>query len=316
MTRKQALILRLTLLTVSGSGLAAIARAQPVSRMASKDSAITAMATCKLPPISGNQDRVRLVLDGKAAPLAQRKTVFAAYERCAQNGDVNAQDLIGSLYYMGDSLPDALVTRDVNKARLYLSNAAAHGSVEDMAKMAEIEFAGQRYPSAMVWAQLFGHYSGAASDNAKSAGYFAHLLTRLSQHLHGDDMDAVTNDMNAFVSQYDKDVRDYTRAASSPAGGDMKWVNSNIPSPIPSYSGQRVDYCYADYLIAFRADGSVEDAWMLDAFPDAQTGRRLLASTFRLRLAATEGTRAPRYVEVPVMYGVAVINNDPRLLSH
>src|SRR5690348_11223002 len=90
-------------------------------------------------------------------PLAVRQQRLAALERDAQTADQGELYLLGSLYEMGPHASGAPVARDLDKATLYLGNAALRGSLLAMAKMAEIKLATRNYREAMIWAQVFAH---------------------------------------------------------------------------------------------------------------------------------------------------------------
>lgn len=65
-------------------------------------------------------------------PQADREQLFVEEEKLAQSGDGEAEYVIGSLYRIGQRTSP--LPRDLDKARLYLSNAAIHGDIEAMAK--------------------------------------------------------------------------------------------------------------------------------------------------------------------------------------
>lgn len=204
---------------------------------------------------------------------------------------------------MGEHLPDALTTRNPDKARLYLSNAAANGQILDMAKMAELEFAEQHYEAAMVWAQLYGHYDNLLpSANKPSYGYLAELLKRLSEQVRESEMPNIMNDVRAFIAQYDKAIHsDLDQWLVSPAADDFRWASTDITGPSSSYTGERPRSCFSEFLMAFRPDGSAADAWMIYALPDIQIGKQLLHGAMRMRLVPVSKPGL-RYVHVPIIY--------------
>jgi hypothetical protein len=253
----------------------------------------------------GRFDLVNLLDPDK--PLAERKAVFTHYQEQALAGDTSDQYIVGSLYRIGARLGDNVVDRDPDTAGRYLSTAAAHGYVHAMAKMAEIELAAKRPLEAMIWAQLYGHYSldvaeGATADKGGN-GYYAGLLQRVYAVFDGSQQDTMLRDLNAFIAAHDADIRDgLARNVAQYQSGTMREKISmmHYDSMAAKISGRRNDDL-AEYLIAFAPDGHAEQAWMLDAMPDIALGRELRTVALRVRVNAGSGPGL-RYALVPIQY--------------
>ncbi len=88
-------------------------------------------------------------------PAAERSQAFAQVMALANAGHVHAQNLAGTLYWKGSAVAGSPVQQDLAQARALLGNAATHGDVTSMSRMAELELEAQQWQAAMVWAQLF-----------------------------------------------------------------------------------------------------------------------------------------------------------------
>jgi len=250
--------------------------------------------------------RLSRLLDGDSAQ-ADRAAIFDEFKRRALAGDIYAQYVIGSLYRAGEHLPHGFVKDDPDEAARYLSTAAAHGYLNAMAKMAELELARGHALEAMIWAQLYGHYSGAAKptkdDRNKAGDYLADLLHRIYDRFDNARMGEVDRDLNAFVAEHDADVRagmkaNRRRYASSSAGPTKKLDLKFQPPPTDPLHGRRDTL--ADYVVAFGPDGHAEQAWLLDAVPDMRTGIELKSVALRMQVDADASTTALRYALLPV----------------
>lgn len=261
-------------------------------------------SSCKIP---GERDPFHVVLDGKAATRGQRQAVLSKLDECAQNGSVASQNFIGALYWMGEALPDSLVLRDPQKALTYLSNAAAHGDIQDMAKLAEIELAQGHTEAAMIWAQLYGHYLPLRPGRpAVHHSYLAELVARIDTNFDPKNMPAAIAHADAFVARYDVDIRAY-RAHWKHRGPhhthDLRIRSrGRLPAPMQlSSSGQRPYSGFADYLVGVDPAGKVDHTWLLDAYPIRSTGRQLRPVAMSTRFS-TSGKADPRYAILPVVY--------------
>jgi hypothetical protein len=241
------------------------------------------------------------VLD-KNVPIAERRRALSQIEQEAQTGDQHDLYVLGSLYHMGQHATGSLVQQDLARASLYLGNAATRGSVLAMAKMAEIKLATQQYREAMNWAQIYGHYALLLPKGDRPHdGYAAELVQRIIDRLGKSAMPEVMGDVNSFIASHDADIR---------AGTDSRFTGKVLhpapkSSPYIAPSGRIAPHAgFADYLIAFNADGSVANAWLLDAVPVPDLGLTLRKYAWEMRMAPTKAPNgeALRYAWMPVLY--------------
>lgn len=241
------------------------------------------------------------VLD-RELPLAQRQQALAFIEQQVQTGDQHDLYVLGSLYHMGQRASVSPVPQDLDKATLYLGNAAMRGSVLAMAKMAEIKFAAHQYREAMNWAQIYGHYEMLLPSGSRPHhGYAAELVQRILDRLGPSAMAEVMPDVDAFIAAHDAQIRAgtdsrFTDETPHPASDAKPYIAPD--ARLAPHAG------FADYLIAFKADGSAAHAWLLDAVPDAALGSDLRRYAEEMRLDPATATSGPslRYAWLPVVY--------------
>lgn len=218
-------------------------------------------------------------------PLAQRQALFARIQRQADTGDITAQYFVGSLYRVGDKLQASPVPTDLAKARMYLSNAAIHGHLYAMAKMAEIGLDTGNYREAMNWAQIYAHYLRAEQLLYEPAQnhYVAELLGRISKGFDKNQYPAVVYDLNTFLANYDADIRagiSVTRQIRMEEHSPFVKSSSRFATPRAGF---------ADFLIAIKPDGSVENAWLLDGTPDLSVGYHVRDAIMEMKAPAEPG---------------------------
>lgn len=238
-------------------------------------------------------------------PLAERQEVFAHYKERALEGQTFEQYVVGSLYRSGVQLPGNIVERDLDTARRYISTAAAHGYVNAMAKMAEIELADHHPLETMIWAQLYLHYTeekNASQSNVDAnRGYKADLLRRAFEVFDRKDQALMTQHLNAFVAAHDEDIRAGIKKGSTGSSKMMEKITRlSYDSMTAKFTGRRNDDL-AEYLVAFAPDGTAADAWMLDAMPDVALGKELRVIAMRMRVNEIAGTEI-RYGVLPLQY--------------
>lgn len=239
-----------------------------------------------------------VVLDPQQ-PLALRQKTLAGLEQNAQDDDQAQLYLLGSLYHMGVHASGAPVAQDLDKATLYLGNAALRGSLLAMAKMAEIKLATRKYREAMIWGQVFAHYAMLLPEGERPPeGYIAELVQRILDKLGRSSMAQVMPDVASFIAKHDAGIRAGTR---SHLGG-------KAPRPVPrerpviTPDGRfTMQSGVADYLLVFRPDGSVAHAWLLDAVPEAALGETLRHYVSEMTLPADSGASL-RYAWLPAMF--------------
>jgi TPR repeat protein len=241
------------------------------------------------------------VLD-EHVPLSERQQALSQIEQEAQTGDQHDLYLLGSLYYMGRRASGSLVQQDLDKASLYLSNAAMHGSVLGMAKTAEVMFATHQYREAMNWAQIYGHYALLLPKSGRPHdGYAAELVQRILDKLGRAAMPEVMRDVDSFIASHDAEIR---------SGTDSKFTGENL-HPVPKakpYVTLNARLApragFVDYLLAFKADGSVANVFLLDAVPDPALGSTLRKYAMEMVIApaGADAGNALRYAWMPVTY--------------
>jgi hypothetical protein len=240
-----------------------------------------------------------------AIPLADRQRMLANLEANAtQSDDPHALYMLGSLYHMGQHDPGSPAQEDPKKATLYFSNAAIRGSVLAMAKMAELEMDAGQYREAMNWAQIYAHYASMSKRDRESRGaYAAELVQRVMDQIGESQMTAIMADVNSFVADHDTSIKvgiagetmlNHVHITSS-----RHHVRSILDTSMP-------DTGIADFIVAFKPDGSVANVQLLDAVPrlDVAAILREYAEKMTASPAPDSGDHALRYVWVPT-----VLNN-------
>jgi hypothetical protein len=203
-------------------------------------------------------------------PAAERQQLFADAENAAKAGDTEWQYIVGSLLdERSRTLP---FPHDPNKARIYLSNAAVHGKLFAMAKMAESELAAGNHQEAMNWAQIYDHYLSLQSvGNRPAQDYLGELVARISERLDSRKLAQVQADVAAFVAGNDLSIKAGPRML---AGAKNTASPNFLHQPLHRMHVRReqgsedLRSCFADYLIAFRPDGTVEKTWLVDIVPN------------------------------------------------
>ncbi len=247
------------------------------------------------------------LLDDSTTP-AERQRLFAEAEQRARAGDTQWQYIVGSL--LDEAHPPASIPSDPAQARIYLSQAGSHGKILAMAKMAESELAAGHAQEAMDWAQIYAHYQTLQpADQRPALDYLSELVARISDKLDSRAWPKIQADVDAFIAQHDADIRQGPQVAggASPTHAQPILANHLRRTSIDALRGlARPRSSFADCLIAFRPDGSIDQLWMLDAIPDSRAADTLhdAAITAKLPAAASgNGDRqATRYALISVIY--------------
>jgi len=247
-------------------------------------------------------------------PETQRASLFAKLEKQAQAGDAKALYVVGSLYHIGRSLPASPVERDLAKARLYLSNAATHGEVYAMAKMAEIEAAADHPQDALTWTQIYAHYVLLKSaEERPSEGYLGELVERASRGVRQAQMQDVVDHLNLFITSYDKAVREGSSALQE-RESDMEFVNNPSRSK-PFYSRDYMPPAgFAEYLVGFDAKGIAREVLLIDATPDLKIDPVLrgVVGSYQVRPASDNRKEQLRYAFISGVFDDAKFKLAPR----
>lgn len=229
------------------------------------------------------------VLLNPNAPADERNTLLVELQREARQRDGLALYTLGSLYRLGDEHPAHLVEKNLDKALLYLSNAAAAGVLDAMASASELELSRSNAAAAMVWAQLYVYYqkikNGGESSDAIDQGYAAGLLYRCKIALGLKyDEEALVENVNAFILQFDEAVRsggvrlrtdttDLPKPLKSEEKSFMVWEQiqkqQHFRTSEPEISGM------VDLLIGTDSSGDPQKILVIDSLPDQRAGKAL-----------------------------------------
>lgn len=233
-------------------------------------------------------------------PLAERRNALAAIEQGASTADQHQLYALGSLYHMGRHSPDSPIAQDTVKASLYLGNAVMRGSILAMAKMAELKLAAHQYREAMNWAQIYAHYESLLPDGQRpQRGYAAELVMRITDRLGRSAMPGIMRDVSAFIAMHDAQIKAGADSGTASAG-----VTGKRKAYLPPASRLAPHAGFADYLLAFRADGGIAAVRLLDAVPDPALGailHKYAGEMTTTPTAAGAGTGL-RYAWQSVMY--------------
>jgi hypothetical protein len=235
-------------------------------------------------------------------PLADRQRVVANLEQSPDLSDPHDLYMLGSLYHIGQHAHGSPVQEDQEKASLYLGNAAVRGSVLAMAKMAELKLAAGQYREAMNWAQIFAHYALLSkADYTPQESYAAELVNRIMDILGQSAMPAVMKDVNSFVAVNDTQIR--VGMAGEAMLEHLHPQNTGHRYHVEPF-GQRLPTSgFADYILAFRPDGSVANIQLIDAVPRTDMGAVLHEKAETMMLKPTTQDSSLRYAWVPLLMG-------------
>lgn len=187
---------------------------------------------------------------------------------------------------------------------MYLSNAAIHGNIEAMAKMAEVELAAHNYQEAMNWAQIYGHYAPLLPKNFRpSKGYLAGLLARINEHFNSSKLPEIVRDLNVFIENYDADIQAAQKRVQAARSFISAKPSSNRDVTL-AVMNSATSSDFADYLVAFKPNGTVANIWLLDSTPNPRLGNLLRSAIvgYTVTPASTDVGADLRYAWVPVVY--------------
>lgn len=169
--------------------------------------------------------------------------------------------------------------------------------------MAEVELATHNDQEAMNWAQIYGHYAPLLpKDFRPSEGYLAGLLARINVHFNSSKLTEIVRDLNVFIANYDTDIRAaQKRAQAAHAFMSGKPSNHDVTLAVMN-SATSSDF--ADYLVAFKPNGTVANVWLLDAIPDPRLGNLLRGALvgYTATPDTTDVGADLRYAWIPVVY--------------
>ncbi|HEX7339854.1 MAG TPA: hypothetical protein VF271_07975 [Rhodanobacteraceae bacterium] len=240
-----------------------------------------------------------------SVPQAQRMQLFAHMVQLAEQGEVPAQDLAGTLFWQGNKIAGSPVAQNLTQARKLLAYAAVHGDVMAMAKMSELQLAAGQPAKAMVWVQLYAHYLDpmrkARQQHGRMYNYATDLMERIEK-AGGKISPAVSKDVNSMVTRFDKPIRAGILAFKQQHRHGHTFLTTaplsqaNIPRDKINWNG------VADFLVAFNPDGSQQKVWLLAAWPNPQIADMLRPWVEYARANSVDKSSGIRYLEIPVTY--------------
>ncbi|MGA7296885.1 MAG: hypothetical protein WBW92_05205 [Rhodanobacteraceae bacterium] len=236
-------------------------------------------------------------------PASDRLNAFAGMMTLANQGHVRAQDLAGTLLWQGPRIDGSPLKRNLDQARKLLANAAVHGDVMAMAKLAELELAAGRTEQAMVWAQMYARYQNPMAmqraRRGRSAAYGSDLIRRISQ-AGGAISKSIRTDVAAMVSRFDEPIRRGIDAFSSRRRSGETFL---VRRP---YGVDKVEYRnvngMAEYLVAFDPSGAPGRIWLLDSLPDAKTDSIVRDYLEQVRANSVDEAAGTRYLKVSIVH--------------
>jgi hypothetical protein len=240
------------------------------------------------------------LLDARISLIERQRMLSTLEQSAAQNGDPHTLYLLGSLYHMGQHATSSPVQQDLNKASLYLGNAAIRGSVLAMAKMAELKLIAGQYREAMNWAQIYAHYALLTKEDRQSReAYAAELVQRVMDHIGDSQMPAIMADVSSFVAAYDASIQAGMLGESTTYRLHPSAARHRFKGPLDSHAESGI----ADFIVAFKPDGTSADVRLLDAVPRIDVGGMLreFAANMTVAPAADDHDKALRYAWVPTM---------------
>lgn len=238
-----------------------------------------------------------------SAPTAERLRLFAQMMALANQGQVPAQDLAGTLYWQGPVIDGSPVPQDLAQARTLLGNAAVHGDVIAMAKLAELELGAGQAAQAMVWAQMYARYQNPQvmqrARRGRGSAYASNLIGRAADAGIKID-DAIRTDVAAMVSRYDTSIRRGIAAFyAERRSGPTHLVKR--PSGIDTVEARNVSGV-AEYIVEFEASGVPGKIWLLDSLPDGGIDTIVRHYLDNVRATTVGRDAAPRYIKVSIVH--------------
>ncbi len=236
-----------------------------------------------------------------SVPQAQRLRLFAHVIRLANQGVVRAQDLAGTIYWQGSKIQGSPVQANLEQARILLANAAVHGDVPAMAKLAELELGAGNPAQAMVWAQLYAHYldplKSAREHHGRRYAYASDLIVRIGA-AGGKIDDKLSTNVGAMMTRFDQSIRTgITAFKEQRRSGDMRLIAmpaGSEPADLRTKSG------VAEYMVAFDPSGAPTHVWLLASYPIPDFGTELRPHLDKARINPADDGTGTRYMLVPI----------------
>ncbi len=255
------------------------------------------------PPASYTENGFTPQLLDTALPRAERMKLFANMVALANSGQVRAQDLAGTLLWLGPKVAGSPVPVNLDLARKLLANAAINGDVTAMAKLAELELAAGRPPQAMVWAQLYARYLDPLAlqrqPRGRKAAYASNLIGRI-QKAGGHIDDTTRTRVAAMVSRFDQRIRrGFDAMAAQRRSGKVYLTTGPMGvDPLDMLNRNGI----AEYMMAFDSSGAPQRIWNLDAFPDPAMASELRHYLDHVRANTAHAGSGLRFLRVTIVH--------------
>lgn len=211
-----------------------------------------------------------------ATPQPERLKLFAHVIALANQGQVRAQNLAGTMYWKGSAITGSPVESKLDQAQILLANAAVHGDVLAMAKLAELNLQAGHQQKAMVWGQLYGHYLDPMHKARKKHGrryaYASDLIARIEK-AGGKINDKVSANVSGMVTKFNEPIRAGITAFKEQrrhgAAHLIVTPTGAVPRELSNKSGM------AEFMVAFDPSGAPHKVWLIASYPTADLGTGL-----------------------------------------
>ncbi|HET7662580.1 MAG TPA: hypothetical protein VFK31_02985 [Rhodanobacteraceae bacterium] len=236
-----------------------------------------------------------------SVPQAERLKLFSHVIALATQGKVRAQNLAGTMYWQGSNIPGSPIQSNLQQAHILLANAAVHGDVLAMAKLAEMEFKSGHLQKAMIWAQLYAHYIDpmvtAREHHGYRYAYASDLISRISK-AGGKINDAVSKGVGATVARFDKPIREgISTFKHQRRSGDAyltAFPQGKVPNELRTKSG------VAEFMVAFDTSGKPGNVWLIASYPTPDFGAALRTHLDHVRANPVSADTGTRYLLVAI----------------
>ncbi|HET8553612.1 MAG TPA: hypothetical protein VFL78_02210 [Rhodanobacteraceae bacterium] len=236
-----------------------------------------------------------------SVPQAERLKLFSHVIALANQGKVRAQNLAGTMYWQGSNIPGSPIQSNLQQAHTLLANAAVHGDVLAMAKLAEMEFKSGNLQKAMIWAQLYAHYIDPTVSAREQHGfryaYASDLIGRISK-AGGKIDDTVSKGVSATVARFDKPIREgISTFKQQRRSGDAFltiFPQVKVPKELRTKSG------VAEFMVAFDTSGKPGKIWTIASYPIPDFGAAIRPQLDQLRANPVGNDVGMRYMLVAI----------------
>ncbi|TWT23230.1 hypothetical protein FQY83_00810 [Luteimonas marina] len=258
------------------------------------------------------------------APPERRTRALEGYERLADMRECPEFGYtLGQLYRHGSELPRNLVQQqDIPRAKELIQAMAMDGYLPAFADLAEMVMRHGEHREAMLWTQVYLHFSRTVlrpeldADRAHfmRTAYNGHLLTRAETVWRWQKpavpRKRVAEDLNAWLSEHGASVR--KRMIERYQGSDRR--ASAQEGPLPRVRAKAED-CRLNLDPRL---GAATGSWIVEVLPSGQTGRVLLEN-FVPRAAFVETLRPcladyrfePLAGETPATLRISLLYGSP-----